>query len=286
MNFSEYTERWEKNILPLKTPSTGVTFRSHIRKMNRYLGQLDLTEITESRVQDHVSELAQNLSPKGLKNYIGTMKLILSRAKKEGLIQVIPDPDLPKIVKKQQPWFTAEQMKNIVEHSDGQYKLLFYLLAETGMRIGEALGLQWQDIDFKNQSINIQRSVFNGQTQNPKTSSSIRSISISFNLVSKLSLHGNSENFLFTTSKNNPCAANAILVQKLHPRLQDFNYPSCGFHAFRRGNATIMASIGTPEKIAACRLGHALPGITFGLYAQNVQFADRDWVEKIAMQIC
>jgi integrase len=285
MKLSEYTERWSRAILSLKKPATISTMQSHIRKINSYFGETPLEHITEARVQDHISALSKTLSPKGLRNYWGTFSLILARAKKEGLIQFVPEPDLPKLVKNPQPWLTANQMKQIVNASEGQYKTLFYLLAETGMRIGEALALQWRDIDFENSSLSIERSLFNGKLQAPKTYNAIRNLSISGKLRGQIRSNPRrtQSDFLFTTSKNSPLAANAVLVQKLHPVLRDC-FPQCGFHAFRRGNCTIMANLGIPEKIAATRVGHGL-GLTFGLYAQSVHLADKPYVELIAKEL-
>jgi integrase len=284
MKLSEYTERWGRAILSMKKPATISTMSSHIRKMNSYFGGVDLPELTETVIQNHISDLSKVLSPKGLRNYWGTFSLILARAKKEGLIQFVPEPDLPKLVKNPQPWLTANQMKQIVDASESQYKVLFYLLAETGMRIGEALALQWRDIDFENSSLSIERSLFNGKIQSPKTDNAVRVLTASKRLLASFADKRRAgESFLFSTSKNSPLAANAVLVQKLHPVLRDC-FPQCGFHAFRRGNCTIMANLGIPEKIAATRVGHGL-GLTFGLYAQSVHLADKPYVELIAKEL-
>lgn len=286
MKLEEYTDRWSRTILPMKSRATVATFSSHIRKMNSYFGEVQLPDLSETVIQNHVSDLSKVLSPKGLKNYVGTFKLILKRAMKEGLIQSVPDPDLPKLIKVQQPWFTAKQMHDIIEMSEGQYKTLFYLLAETGLRIGEALGLQWKDIDFKNSSLSVKRSIFNGQTQPPKTGNAIRLLSISERLHSQcVESRGKPGSFIFRTAKDKPLAANSALVGGLHHTLQSLQLPICGFHAFRRGNATILAGIGMPEKTAATRLGHGLPGLTFGLYAQAIELADKPWVELIAKEL-
>ena len=295
MLLSEYTDKWRGSILQLKKPATIVTMNSHIRKLNASFPETELSDLTESRFQGHVCELAKTLSPKGLKNYVGTVKLVLNRARKEGLIQAVPDPELTKLVKKPQPWLTAAEMRKLVDISEGQYKVLFYLLAETGMRIGEALGLQWQDIDFENRKLLIQRSLFSGKTQEPKTSNSIRSLSTSRRLCDTFSVHrrqrtvlqGNilRDSFIFRTNKGSSLHANSVLVSALHPCMRNSGLSVGGFHSFRRGNSTIMANLCIPETVAAARLGHGLPGLTFGLYAQTGKDYDRPYVEKIAGEL-
>ena len=45
-------------------------------------------------------------------------------------------------------------------------------LARTGMRSGEALGLKWEDINFQNRFLNIQRNIVKGRIETPKSGKS------------------------------------------------------------------------------------------------------------------
>jgi len=53
---------------------------------------------------------------------------------------------------------------------------LFLLLARTGLRIGEALALQWGDIDFNGRFITIQREFREAESRPPKTAKAEESI--------------------------------------------------------------------------------------------------------------
>jgi len=199
MNFSEYSTYWADTILTMKKPASQASMKSHIRRAVKSFGDFDLSELTESAAQKHIFEASKELSPKSLQSYWGTIRLVLNRARKEGYILAVPEPELPKVFKTKQPSFTAEEMKRIIQNSDGQDKLLFHLLSETGVRAGEAFALKPSDVDFEKKTLNINRSVFNGKVQNPKTENAVRTISISSGLARWLRECG--EGYIFAVSE-------------------------------------------------------------------------------------
>lgn len=291
MMLSDYISAWEQNVLALRKPATIATMRSHARRITTELGAFPLADLTAQRLQKHIAAVSKTMTPRGVRNYWGTLRLILNAAASEGLLEKVPSVALPKVRRSPQAWLTVEQMRQVLieaKRMGGPWYALFWLLAETGLRIGEALALQYGDIDWQNKAIKIQRSVFAGQLQAPKTDNAVRTISVSDALLRTLedALPKGptvwSNTLVFATSTGRPFSGQAILTRRLHPLLTGLGLPKMGFHAFRRGNATLLCSIlGVPEKIAAMRLGHAAPGLTLGVYAQTITFADREWAEKI-----
>jgi integrase len=72
-------------------------------------------------------------------------------------------------------FFTLEEVGKIIATAATArepYKTMFMLLAMTGMRAGEVLGLQWQDIDCDRSLVNIRRSAWYGRTQTVKNKTS------------------------------------------------------------------------------------------------------------------
>lgn len=282
MKFRDYSEKYQKEILVLHQPASQVVMRSHLKTLNSFFGDRPLSDLS---VQGFFTQESKNLTPKSLKNLWSTMRLVLTQAVNDGLIDKLPQPVLPKVRRHQQPWLTADEMKLLINSArDRDDALLYRLLAETGLRIGEALAITKQDV--KESSLKIDKSLFSGKYQSPKTDSANRTLGISTQLILEIGdqLTGD-QKILFPNKHSRPRSASSVLSGSLHPLLKKLGLPQQGFHSFRRGNATIMATIGVPEKIAAYRLGHALPGLTFGLYAQNVQKMDEPWVEKIGEQL-
>jgi integrase len=287
MNFREYSTRWTDQILSLKKPATQATIQSHIRFLNLKFGEREIGTICNSEVQALLSGLSTQMSARTVKNIWGTLRNILGRARRDGLVATLPEPDLPQIPRQKQPWFEPEALRAIIDKApDGPDKVLCWLLSETGMRIGEALGLTADKINVRNRTITVEKSVYRGRMQETKTANSDRVLCISTKFKGILTDHlgQRQKGFVFQTRNHTP-EWPAEVARRLTPVVEAANQTWGGFHAFRRANATIMSVIGVPEKIAAVRLGHAASGLSFGLYAQAVSEADREWAEKIGASL-
>ena len=83
-----------------------------------------------------------------------------------------------------------QQFLTLFEPDKTSYKLIFKVLFSTGMRIGELLGLSWEDIDFRRKEIDVNKTRIHlpGKTilNEPKTNASKHKITIQSNLVDEL----------------------------------------------------------------------------------------------------
>jgi integrase len=278
VNLSAYSREWSETILEMKKPATIASMQSHVRKMDKCLGKYNLEDLSEGLIQKHISLISKELSPRATRNYWGTFRLILSRAKKEGLIQSVPEPVLPRGGAKPQPYLTVEQMREL-----SRREVLWFVFSETGLRAGEVFGLKPGDIDFKNLTLTVNRSVFNGETQNPKSSNAYRTICISRRLADCLRKAPTGHNFLFETRNGTPRRQTSEL-ERLHRYVKSKDFTSSetwAFHAFRRGNATALSKIGCPVKVVSYRQGRATGNLTVDTYIQYEIGEDREYAEKL-----
>jgi len=283
MTFSEYANQWTRTVLPLSKPATVATMKSHLKTLNAGLGDQPI-DVAYPVVQAVFTDLALKHAPKTVRNIHSTYHNIMSAAVREGVITKLPKVALPKAARSEQDWLDLDAMKRIIRDSRPTHRTLYALLSETGLRIGEALGLQVQDVSGEAGTLEIKRSLYNGKVQTPKTEAAYRTLTLSTYLTDMLKdiLSGKPEDFIFKSGAGTPLWPDKILLRDLHPLLKDLKLDPVGLHAFRRGNATLLCSVlGCPEKIAAHRLGHRAPGLTLGLYAQNFRGIDKEWAPKI-----
>jgi integrase len=271
----DYTEKWLDQIAIFSKPSTQASTRSYVQKMDKFFGETDIETISEDLAQQYISFLFKEMSPRAVRTYWGTLKRILERAKKENLIKSVPEPILPKGGAKPQLYFNTEQLKSLARR-----ELLWWVFAETGARAGEVFGLKNSDIDFKNQTLTVNRSVYAAKEQNPKTSNAFRTISLSSKLCNLLKKSDMNSEFLFST-RNNTTQYQTNVLRKLHKDLQELQIGLTGFHAFRRGNATTLADLGTPIKVISVRHGRSTGNITVDSYICYTKLDDKKYAESL-----
>lgn len=80
----------------------------------------------------------------------------------------------------------AHTLNTLKEYEDDTAYMTAVLLAHTGMRIGEALALQWSDIDIENQTVKITKTRDRYGTRTPKTTNSVRTIKLPDSVIQHL----------------------------------------------------------------------------------------------------
>ena len=186
--------------------------------------------------------------------------------------------------------YDDEQTKILLENlekltvEDTKYKVAIILTIFTGVRLGELMGLEWQDVDFRNGIISINRSsqylsdmgVF---TKVPKTESSIREIAIPEFIISLLeeyklwyeeqkSLYGelwtNSDR-LFVQADGKPMHPSSI-SKWFVKYVGTIGLPVINFHGLRHTNASLLVAQNVDIAVVSARLGHAQISTTLDFY--------------------
>ena len=79
------------------------------------------------------------------------------------------------------------------------------------MRLGELLGLKWEDLDLEARTLQVKRTVSNGRIEAPKTSKSRRSIKLTKTSVQSLSEYPRMGEWIFSTSVGTPMNRHNLL---------------------------------------------------------------------------
>jgi integrase len=252
---------------PLK-PATLCTWQNCLDTwLNPNLGDIPLANINNAAMKQLVAKMdAAGLSAKTIINYSGLVKLVVASAKSEEGEQLFPRRwdsefiDLPIVKNQRQPKFTTETMSAIVQTATGQYRVLYALLAGSGLRIGEAVGLEiGKHISTDCRTLYVRQSVWQGATQKPKTASAIRDIDLCPALATMLTafIAGRTSGFLFQNASGKPLAQSNVLRRNLHPILTALGVPKAGFHSFRRYRATHLSKSRVPESLGKFWMGHS-----------------------------
>ncbi|MEK3995943.1 tyrosine-type recombinase/integrase [Psychrobacillus sp. FSL K6-2365] len=167
----------------------------------------------------------------------------------------------------------AKHLENITNYS------CLLTISYTGIRRGEALGLQWKNINFDNKTITIERTRDNKGIRTPKTKNSYRTILIDDVLVIQLKAYKKwckeamlsfgykirEDAFVFTSFQTGqPITDNSILyaVRRI---LKNTSLPQITTHGLRHTHCTILLNRGVNVKVIAERLGNT-PQMIFEIY--------------------
>ena len=145
--------------------------------------------------------------------------------------------------------------------------MFFTLLANTGPRTSEILGLRVADLDFTKGLIHLSQSVWKGKVQTLKNEPSKSTVPMTKTTGVKLEeyLLDHNHELLFLNQIGRPLDGNKIVMRVLHPILDKLGFPRAGLHAFRHSLASIFLQT-TGVAVARRQLSRSDPRTTVGNY--------------------
>ena len=311
LKFSEFTEIWKRDYGSKElAPST---YKRYCRMLETrllpYFGHFYINKIKPTDIMkfydllekdtqlvrkkgNNGSKTKKPLSGKTILEHHRLLRAMLHKAVYWQLIVANPAERVqpPKARKPKRRSYDDEQTKILLENlellssEDTKYKVAIILTVFTGVRLGELMGLEWQDVDFKNGIISINRSsqylsdmgVF---TKVPKTESSIREIAIPEFIISLLeeyklwyeeqkSIYGelwtNSDR-LFVQADGKPMHPSTI-SKWFVKYVGQIGLPVINFHGLRHTNASLLVAQNIDIAVISARLGHAQISTTLDFY--------------------
>ena len=239
------------------------TVRVHLKPT---IGTKRLAKLTPDDIRRlYKCKLGEGLKP----SYIQRMHIILRQALPPKYINGVKPPRVPN---KEMEVLTKEQVLRLLDSVRGdRFECVYVLGALCGLRINECLALRWSDVDLAAGTLKVQRTLWNGQTSQPKTPSSRRTISLPVRALESLERLRNASDgsgYLFATRTGKPVAAPNFHVLSWSKRIRETGMPdTLTFHQLRHGAASLLLNEGVPVPVVSRYLGHANPGITMKVYA-------------------
>ena len=311
LKFSEFVDVWKRDYGSKELAPT--TYKRYCRMLETrilpYFGHFYINKIRPTDIMkfydllekdtqlvrkkgNNGSKTKKPLSGKTILEHHRLLRAMLHRAVYWQLIVSNPAERVqpPRAKKPKRRSYDDEQTKILLENlekltvEDTKYKVAIILTIFTGVRLGELMGLEWQDVDFRNGIISINRSsqylsdigVF---TKVPKTESSIREIAIPEFIISLLEeyklwyedqklLYGelwtNSDR-LFVQADGKPMHPSSI--SKWFVKYVDtIGLPVINFHGLRHTNASLLVAQNVDIAVVSARLGHAQISTTLDFY--------------------
>lgn len=314
--FSELFDVWfqsyEKTV---KQSSATDAWWKYKRYIASEFGSLKLESISVPYCQKYVNKLSKkyreyrsikNLVAQIL-NYAVSLELIDSNHMKK---IIIPHSEFKPLHKKEENFYNKDELNYFFDClkkiGDQRYIAFFRLLAFTGIRKSEALALQWKDVDFKNSTITIKKTIYFDSRQHkviiqaPKTKTSKRVLDVDATtlLILKkwhLEQHKkylvlgyntlNKDQFLFTQVGNNQLLIPNRVNDWLKWIYKKYPQKNITVHGFRHTHASLLFESGATIKEVQDRLGHSNVKTTMDIYTHVTKAAKKDTANKFANYI-
>jgi integrase len=284
---------WRKLVAPHRKPRGVETTESHLKAhILPQLGQVALCQLNVRRVQEFVNKISPGRSGKMVENVLLTLTGILRHASKwnEDIKPVnISDLTMPPKEKSKPRFLSGREIKKLITASRGVFRTILLVLALTGMRINEVLGLRVEDVDFDNRLIHVTKSAYNGTLGTPKSDASAADIPLSATLAKALRGHLHSKHYrenplgvLFANRRLRPFSDNKLREKSLRPLLRSLEMKQVGFHAIRHGVASELLNSGTSIVVVRDQMRHSDVRVTLGIYGHVVGNAQRKAVDVLS----
>lgn len=295
------------------------TWRSYEWTLNYHviphIGQLKLKQVTPNHIEKLYTQLRDCPRPDGKDGTLSERTILhvhlilqnaFDRAVRWGLIGRNPCKlvDAPRPKKVEMKVWTKEQLQKFISVAaeDDLYHV-FLLLATTGMRIGEVLGLRWRDVDLKNCKVTIQQQISfvkGGYViQPPKTRSGNRTIPVPQQVIDVLKNVNEQQEFkeqffgqdyqkdldlVCCTDKGTPLY-HGNFTARWNSLIEKAGIPRIRIHDIRHTHASLLLQQGVNPKVVAERLGHANVSITLDTYTHLLPGIQEKAVDTFANEI-
>lgn len=309
-----YTWLFDYRIKDLKPKSfekyEGI-YRNYIK--DSALGRIKLKDLRATHLQQHYNKLLdiEKKPVSTIKGLNTRLKPCLAEAEKQGYIQknyckmvTLPKENTVKEIKVLTP---GQQQSFIAAIKGHELEVLFLVALSTGLRLGEILGLKWNDINFNSGTLTVNRTLQrvteidrNGNRESkiieqlPKTKNSIRTVPIPQNILSRLKDHRLEQNknrlklgeaylnndYVFCNNFGYPIDDKRP-ARNLKSILAKLDIEPIKFHGLRHTYATRLFEANVPPKTVQVLMGHYDISITMDIYTHVMEDTKLEAVEKL-----
>ncbi|WP_312645431.1 site-specific integrase [Hydrogenoanaerobacterium sp.] len=301
ITLAQYIEIFKNEVAPIKhSKSTQTRNKIEYERILPYLGHIKLKDLKAEDFRNFYAEMrkvkskrtGELLAEASIEGLHSVVCSILSSAMEQGYITHNPAwrTYKPQGMRKEKVVADEETVQKILsalEQESIKYEVYFKIIIATGIRRGECCGIKWEDINFTNNEIRIQRNVVKVQgeevfTKPPKTVSGNRYVYFSDSLASLLKdykdfctqhirMYENRQmtdgTYLFRQNKTDLPMIPDTFSSRFRKILRDNNLPtSLNVHSLRHTTASLLIANGTDVATVASLLGHAQVSTTLDIY--------------------
>ncbi|MEG0441262.1 MAG: site-specific integrase [Oscillospiraceae bacterium] len=290
MPFGDWLTYWyEHHSKPKLRPTTQANYENCIRlHIAPEIGKIPLNKLTQNDLQQFYARLKKTgrlrytrqygagLSDRMVRMCHAVCRTALERAVQDGMLRTNPAIGCklpPKKAREMQVLDREELQRLLIQAKAEGYYELFLLDLSTGLRRGELMALQWEDLDFKTGALRVNKQVYEvkGELQlsTPKTKTSVRQLTLPPAVVAVLKEYRETvdSRWMFPSPVKEDCPVTPCAIRsRLQLILKHAGCKHVRFHDLRHTFATLSLQNGMDVKTLSAMLGHVSAATTLDIY--------------------
>jgi integrase len=300
----QFLEHWLEDVeKPTVRLSTYVNNRVVVYKhLIPALGHIQLQKLTARQLQSfYTKKLKEGTSASRVVRFNAVLHKALKHAKRMKLVgsNVSEDVELPAPSSSDPRFLTDEQARAFVQRAkEHRLQALVILAITTALRKGEILALRWSGIDFERGILRVHSTLnyigrYGFVEGKPKTAKSEREVAVPSFTLEALKLHRARQleqrlkagalwvdRDLVFCDKHGNFIIPMTLWHQFNRLLQEVGAPRIRFHDLRHSAATLLLSMGVPDRVVQEILGHTTNAQT-NKYIHVSRSMQRDAMRKM-----
>lgn len=289
LKFHELVEHYLKWYKVRRKVSSYRKVESMIRvRILPFFNKKEIKNITRKDVMNFHDKLLADFSVSGAKRTHATLSAIFNFAIKKEYLTINVAREVGNIdvreSKKMEFWTLEEFKKFISVVDDLMYRAFFMTLYFSGMRKGEQLALTWSDIDFDNNTINIDKTTYFRNVTAPKTESSIRKLKMpqhTMKLIRELKIQRPVESDFVVFGEAYSHLSETTIDVRYSEYVKKAGVKRIRLHDFRHSHASYLINQGNDIQIVSKRLGHKNTSTTYDVYAHLYPNAEDEAIKNM-----
>lgn len=275
--FAQFAQEWLDVTRTRVRPRTYESYELSLWRIVRVLGFVPLVRLTPQVIQRTYADLlSKGLSPRTVLQSHAVLHRALKQARHWGQMTAVPTElvAVPRAPQREMRALSAAELAVLLASSRGtRWHSLWVLLGTAGLRIGEALGLKWTDVDLAMGRIQVKRALQRQRGRGlvfmePKSYRSRRLVCLSKLAVAalgeqRLSVGGE---LVFPNLLGEPQESSSV-TDALKVALTRAGLPQIRVHDLRHTTATVLLEAGAHPKIVQDVLGHSTVALTLNTYS-------------------
>ena len=179
---------------------------------------------------------------------------------------------------------SPDQFRDVVKRLPENVNMIAVTMGCLGLRVSEALGLKWSDIDWELQTVTIRRSAYRGAIDETKTTSSKAKLPLHPVLAELLVVwrtKGDSEWVFANPSTDMPYQSPSMQQRWIRPAGEAIGIEGLGFHSLRHSYRSWLDSAGIAPGVTKDLMRHSAISTTFNVYGRALSLEKREANSKV-----